>query len=228
MLTVPIDADTTYTATGTSEPWAGTMTLHVTLHLEVALTPLGGEDNSIEPGRGIGGVHLGDTLDAVRRLYPHVSVIRSLAGRPGRSLWLIGVRGGLLGGLQAIIGRPGRGGATPSGTATVREVETTFATPGDPRNTFHTSGGIGAGSTVSAIRRALHGHGLGWKRAIDGRTFNSWYVPGPGKVVTEFDLGQGSFSGAYASRARGYQVRIGCPGTSRATYYKGRPAADAC
>jgi hypothetical protein len=228
VLTVPIDAETTYTATGTGEPWTGTMTLHVVLHLTLQLTPLGGEDNSIEPGLGIGGVHLGDTLDTVRRLYPKLAVVRRLDPGSGRALWLIGVRGGMRGGLQAIAGAPGGGGARPPGSATVREVETTFATPGDPRNSFHTSAGIGAGSSVTAIRRALHGHGLAWKRASDGRTFNSWYVPGRGRVVTEFDLGQFSFSGAFASRARGYQVRIGCPGTSRTPQYQGRPAAGPC
>ena len=52
--------------------------------------------------------------------------------------------------------------------------------------------------------------------------------PVTANVSNTIGLVPGSFSGAYASRARGYQVRIGCPGTSRATYYKGRPAADAC
>ena len=222
--TVPIDADTTYTGTGGGTPWAGTMTLHVVLHLKLTLTPLGGEDNSLEPGLGIGGVHLGASLDSVRRLYPHLVVVRRLEG--GRALWLIGVRGGDAG-LQAIVGGKGSG-AKPSGKATVREVETTFATPGSSGHPFHTSSGIGVDSPVSVIRRALHGHGVAWKRAVDGRTFNSWYVPGRGRVVTEFDLGQFSFSGAYASRARGYQVRVGCPGVSRVPQYKGRPAAGAC
>lgn len=222
--TLPIDADTTYTGTGGGTPWTGTMTLHVVLHLKLTLTPLGGEDNSLEPGLGIGGVHLGDALDAVRLLYPQLVVVRRLEG--GRALWLIGVRGGDSG-LQAIVGGAGSG-AKPSGKATVREVETTFATPGSSGHSFHTSSGLGVDSPVTLIRRALHGHGLAWKRPSDGRTFNSWYVPGRGRVETEFDLGQFSFKGVYASRARGYQVRVGCPGTSRVVQYKGRPAAGAC
>ncbi len=228
VLTVPIDADTTFTGAGGGTPWAGTMTLHVVLHLTLTLTPLGGEDNSIEPGLGIGGVHLGDSLDTVRRLYPHLAIVRRLGGGSGHALWLVGIRGGMLGGLQAIVGARG-GGAKPPGSATVREVETTFATPGHPANTFHTSSGIGAGSTVRAIKAALPGgYGVLWKRAVDGRSFGSWYLKGRGRVVTEFDLGQGGFTGPYGLRHRGYQVRVGCPGTSRVPQYKGRPAAGPC
>ena len=85
-LAVPVDASTAYTATGTGEPWPGTMTVQTTLHLTLTLTPLGGEDLSIEPGRGIGGVHLGDTLDAVRRLYPHLAIVRRVDGGKGHAL----------------------------------------------------------------------------------------------------------------------------------------------
>jgi hypothetical protein len=228
-LAVPIDASTTYTAIGTGEPWLGTMTVQTTLHLTLTLTPLGGEDNSIEPGRGIGGVHLGDSLDTVRRLYPHLAIVRRVDGGKGHPLWLIGVRGGSRAGLQAIVGTPGAGGSKPPGSATVREVETTFATPGRVSDTYHTAGGIGAASPFSAIRHALpHGKTVVWKRASDGRAWGSWYAKGPGRVVTEFDLGQVSPRGGVAPGQRGYQVRVGCPGTSRLPQYAGRPAAGPC
>ena len=227
-IAVPLDATATYTATGGGTPWLGTMTVQATLHLTLTLTPLGGEDNSIEPGHGIGGVHLGDTLDSVRELYPHLVVVRRLDGGKGRALWLIGVRGGSHTGLQAIVGKPGAGGSRPPGSATVREVETTFATPS--RDTYQTSSGIGPSSTFSAIRRALpHGKAVIWKRAVDGRLWGSWYVKGPGRVVTEFDLGQvPQLTGKIDPRVRGYQVRVGCPGTSRVQQFKGRPAAGPC
>ncbi len=190
-VTVPLDATATYTATGGGTPWLGTMTVQTTLHVTLTLTPLGGEDNSIDPGRGIGGVHLGDSLDTVRLLYPHAQVVRRLDGGTGHALWLIGVRGGARTGLQAIVGAPVAGGAKPPGSATVREVETTFATPSDPRTRTTRSGGIGPGSTFTAIRHALpRGRTVAWKRASDGRDWGSWYASGPGRVVTEFDLGQ--------------------------------------
>jgi hypothetical protein len=227
-ITVPIDASTTYTANGTGEPWLGAMTVLVTLHLTITLTPAGGEDDSIEPGRGIGGVHLGDSLDMVRRLYPHLAIVRRLGSSKGHALWLIGVRGGSRTGLQAIVGAPRGGGSKPPGSATVREVETTFATPS--RDTYLTSGGIGPGSTFSAIRHAFpHGKAMIWKRAVDGRLWGSWYAKGPGRAVTEFDLGQvPQRTGVIDPRVRGYQVRVGCPGTSRVLQYKGRPAAGPC
>jgi hypothetical protein len=110
----------------------------------------------------------------------------------------------------------------------VREVETTFATPS--RDTYHTSAGIGPSSTFSAIRHALpHGKVVVWKRPVDGRVWGSWYVMAPGRVVTEFDLGQvPQRTGAIDPRVRGYQVRVGCPGTSRLPQFKGRPAAGPC
>jgi hypothetical protein len=58
--------------------------------------------------------------------------------------------------------------------------------------------------------------------------FGSWYVAGAGRVVSEFDFGQIGRAGQIAGRQRGYQVRVGCPGTSRLRQYVGRPAADAC
>jgi hypothetical protein len=70
VLEIPLDATATRTGTGTGEPWAGTMTVQEVVHVVATLTPTGAEDFSIEPGRGIGGVHLGDSLDAVRRMYP--------------------------------------------------------------------------------------------------------------------------------------------------------------
>jgi hypothetical protein len=228
-IAVPVDADTTYTATGTGEPWTGTMTVHVTLHLTVTLTPLGGEDLSLEPGRGIGGVHLGDTLDTLRRLYPHAAIVRRLGTHPGRALWLVGVRGGIGTGLQAIVGVAGAGGAKPPGSATVREVETTFASFTGSDRRYRTADGIGAGSTFASVRKALpRGRVVAWTRATDGRVFGSWYGAGPGRVVTEFDFGQISRTGRLVAYARGYQVRVGCPGKSRLRAYVGRTAADAC
>jgi hypothetical protein len=226
---VPVDADTTYTATGSGEPWAGTMTVHVTLHLTLTLTPLGGEDLSIEPGRGIGGVRLGDTLDTLRRLYPHAAIVRRLDGRPGRTLWLVGVRGGGETGLQAIVGVAGAGAAKPPGSATVREVETTLASFTGSDRGYRTADGIRPGSTFASVRKALpRGRVVVWRRPSDGRSFGSWYVAGPGRVVTEFDYGQVPRTGRLVAAARGYQLRVGCPGTSRLRQYAGRPALDAC
>jgi hypothetical protein len=227
-ITVPIEASATYNANGTGEPWLGAMSVQTTLHVTLTLTPLGGEDNSIEPGRGIGGVHLGDSLDTVRLLYPKLAIVRRVDGGKGHALWLIGVRGGYRTGLQAIVGVPGAGGSKPPGSATVREVETTFATPS--RNSYETTGGIGPSSAFSAIRHAFpRGRTVIWKRAADGRMWGSWYVRGSGRVITEFDLGQvPQLTGVIDPRVRGYQVRVGCPGTSRVPQFKGRPAAGPC
>ena len=186
--------------------------MHSTLRLTLTLTPLGREDLSIEPGRGIGGVHLGDTLDALRRLYPHAASVRKLASRPGRTLWLVGVRGGMQTGLQAIVGVAGRGGAKAPGSATVREVETTFATPSGSDRGYRTAGGIGAGSTFASLRRSLpRGRVVAWTRAVDGRVLGSWYVAGAGRAVSEFDFGQIGRAGQIAGRQRGISGAGGLP-----------------
>jgi hypothetical protein len=201
VLEIPLDATATRTGTGTGEPWAGTMTVQEVVHAVATLTPTGAEDFSIEPGRGIGGVHLGDSLEAVRRMYPGADAGRRIRSRAGTTLWAVGVRGGTNTGLAAIVGVAGAGGAHPPGTATVREIETRFASPGQGGPQYR-------------------------------RLFGSWFVRGPGRVVTEFDYGQvprsGTVAGRPSPRVRGLQLRVGCPGTNRLLQFAGRPAADAC